>query len=305
MTLNCAARNNLESPDLLAELKGLTVGQKFILRCGGDFADFKAESAKFLNSQPVTTESKEAVDANEVPALSILQVIEKQDSQIELLVTSYRTGPHNLEEITLTDDSQLFTLTGLQWEVQTVVKQEDPQKPPEPFPAYPPWSLSYPLWMYGLILAGILILTLLPWFFVKRFKERKKAYDKIKDYQSVLMPLDAFYKEIRKAEKNFEFELAPENEILDAIRKEFKLFLTRALQVPAMEWESSLVLREIKKKHFRIHRDYANSISKLFKELDRPNIQRKDFPYFFEHTQKIVDSVDKVLSKNKPAGSRI
>ena len=59
---------------------------------------------------------------------------------------------------------------------------------------------------------------------MKRFKERKKAYDKIKDYQSVLMPLDAFYKEIRKAEKNFEFELAPENEILDAIRKEFKLF---------------------------------------------------------------------------------
>ncbi len=289
MSLQCAAKVSLEATNLLGEIRDLTVGQKFILKCGGSFNALKQDAIKLL--APVSEGG--SVD---VPALSLIQVLSLNEGDVELLVTSYRVGTHSLDGFSLTDDSQVLKMTGIEWEVKSVIQE---QQKPEPYPSYPFWEMSYPLWFYGVFVFVLCALIAIPTYIFKRLKRRKIAFDKVKEYDTVLIPLDAFYKELRRIEKLWLSEKTTEKEFVSELAKQFRLFLTREFKVPAFEWPISEVLKEIKKSHYRFYKIFSARILKFFKETEASSISKKDILYFTEEAQKLVEDIDNEIQKKR------
>lgn len=291
MNLQCAAKHNAESTELLGEIRDLTVGQKFIVKCGGNFSSLKTENIKLLATE---VEGKK----EEVPALSLLQVLNTKDGDVELLVTSYRVGTHSLEGFSLTDDAQVLAMSGVVWEVKTVIQEQQQQKP-EPYPSYPFWEMSYPIWFYGVCILILFALIGIPFFIFKRLQRRKRAYDKVKEYDTVLIPLDSFYKELRRIENLWLVEKINEKEFVVELNKQLRLFLTREFKVPAFEWPILEVLKEIKKKHYRFYKLFSANILKFFNEIESSKISKKDISFFTEEVQKLVEDIDVELKRKR------
>lgn len=289
--LTCAARKSIDSTELLGQLPNLTVGEKFILKCSGQFPSLKTDSLKILDPQ--------VSDKNPVPILSLLQVLESQDGGVELLVTGYRVGQYDLEGLSLTDDSQVLALSGVNWEVLSVIQQEDPQKPTEPYPTYPFWSMSYPLWFY--IILAILVAFCLgaPFLIYKKIKARRKAFEDMKQYLNVLVPLDNFYKEIRKIEKQLEIKSISVATAILEIKNQLNLYITRELQLPAFAWPLQKTLKELKSQNLRLHKVLSPKLLQLYKEFEKSNPSEKDIAFFMTESQKLVEFIDLESNKKK------
>lgn len=272
----------------LSKNADITVGEKLELSCTG--------ATDGINKE--TLQIKDAQLSEETPVLSLIEVQSFDPSHLEFVVTSYRTGEHKSDQIVFFDGQNKVSVTGFDWKINSVIKQ-DPTNPPQPFGAYPMWKMSYPLWFWiGLVLLLVFI-TGVPYLQFKKIKNRKKAYDDLKNLETALGPLDAFFKSVRRMEKALEVDHVSARGFADQLDKDLRIFLSRRMQFPAHIWPEKQILKEIKKKYPKLYRDHGDDIKKYFSEFNKTknDIQKKDCIYLMERTQKLTEIIDVTLQK--------
>jgi hypothetical protein len=276
----------------LSKTSEITVGELLNLACDGSTEGIQKDSLQI----------KDAQLSDEVPALSLLQIKTFEPTKTLFLVTSYRTGEHKSSDVVFYDGKTTVSLTGFDWKLNSVLKQ-DPANPPQPFGSFPMVSIAYPIWFWILLVAVLASAIGLPYLQYKRIRNRKKAFDDLKNLETALNPLDAFFKSARRMEKALEIDHVSPRGFVDQIDKDLRIYLSRTLQIPAHLWSIREILRELKRKHKKLYRDHGVEIKKYFSEFTKlkGEVQKKDGLYLMGHAQKLTEAIDRAISKKRGA----
>lgn len=240
---------------------GLTVGQRFVLRCEGAWPTMDSATLELR------------LDEADKYKLKLLGYNPVAADQSELLVVSYVVGPHELKAAQLTDSANSVVLNGLKFEVKSVQNPEQPVQ--EPFPPMGPMAF-FP-WFFVGFLAVLLGTVLLGVFFgYARRRQRanlmKEIFEKVYQYP----PLPEFYRELRSLQRQYLFLTDPKASaegadlslILRGLDQQFRILLARVYQLPAHRWPSHKTLKELNE---TLGKDSVilPGLRQLLRELDR------------------------------------
>ena len=222
------------------EKEGITVGEIFVLNCKGDPAAF--EKKEWVIELPEKMER----------TLVLLGVKSYAPDQAELQVTSSRAGQVALDKAVLTDSVHRQELKVAKFAVETVVEPPKDGKPPEPFGPVPPQAISLPLWFW--IIIGFVGAGVLGWIVVKiqRMMQKKRVTTELSKHATALTPYNQFNKDLRTLMRDYIFskdEPWPKDrvkEFVSILNRYFRTFILREFTVPALEWSSKAVVKDIK-----------------------------------------------------------
>lgn len=262
------------SPDPgAAALDQLTVGHLFQWQCHGDIAvDWPKAPPRLVFPQPEGEYSLSVQKINRLDANDVL-----------LTVTSYKPGAHAPEYVRFLvgqgTDAKGFEVVKPQWTVKSVL---DPQQPPQPVPPFGPWSLSLPLWLLSVC---VIVILLVLWLTVRRIRksiQRKRMLETLQKHKTALPPLHQFYKDARQIRRRLN-QLKDPNElktITSDLNQEFRMFVLRQFQIPALEWSDRAILEEMRRRHLRIYKTAKEPLRRTLRELrmlaQRSEIDLKD-----------------------------
>ena len=239
-----------------------TVGEIFILVCEGESVQFDSSEISFL------TYKKNAY------LLNILKAVKIESNEAIFEATSYRVGKVDLGEVVAAvNNQQKFRLGGLIIPVKSVMNPAKPQK--EPFGPIGPMKLSYPQWLWFSIVG--LLLAVVGWsvFSFRRREQRKKVLEELKKHNTALGAYNQFNKDLRTLSRKHIFshhqKWQPEDieKYVTNLDEIFRMYLLREFVIPALDWKTNLVLKQIKKEDKKNWQGYGDSLFKLLKELDR------------------------------------
>ena len=271
------------------ELDSLTVGTKFGLKCHGDIA------VSWDQSKTDVSFPKE----EQQYSLAILKVVRQDPNDTQYEVTAYKAGQHAPEYLRVlqgkgSNNERGFETSQLNWSVKSVL---DPQNPQEPFGPIGPWHVSLPIWFF---VAAFLVVALLVYLSVRklrRMSQRRRMLENLKLHKTALPPLFQFYRDARQLRRRLhtaqdEAELRKISEDLD---REFRLFVLRQFEVPAMEWSNRAILEDIRRRHRKTYRAAKDSLRKTLRELGklkaRSNVAATDLEQVYRMS---MDTVEKL-----------
>lgn len=278
----------------------LTVGREFHLLCEGDFAkNFNFQKAHFVKAP----EQKYLIHFLKGEFVS--------QTQADLIVTSYAAGDIRWTDLQMTDDQQTISLGSLQYHVESVLPKPDPSKQvpgqePAKTEAYGPIgpaSLSIPP-LYWMLLLGVLILFVSAIVIkVIRIMQRRNMLERLKEHDSAVAPLPQFHQSMRKLQRMhpaFFGGNASKEEVLAAIEemhKMLRLYVTRKYQMPAMEWSSRWILRDLKKYHRKVYQECGVDLQALIKEYqhafeNKQSVTGNDVPNLAKRTRSLVELME-------------
>lgn len=274
----------------LSKNADITVGEKLILSCVGSTEGIAKDSLQIKDSKLT----------DEIPSMSLLSVQAFMPDKAEFVVTSYRTGEHTADHVVFYDGKNAIKVSGFDWKLNSVLKQ-DPTNPPQPVPSFSMMELSYPIWFWILLFAVIVNGVALPYLQFKKMKDRKKAFEDLKNLDAALSPLDSFFKAIRRMEKALEIGHVSPQGFAFQVDKDFKIFLSRSLQFPAHIWDAGQTIKEIKKKYPKLYRDHGDDIKKYYSEFSKTknDIKKSDCQYLIDRTQKLTETIDESIAVKK------
>lgn len=244
-------------------MDALTVGAKFGLKCHGDIA------IPWDQGAPQVVFPKE----DQQYSLAILKVVRQDPNDTQYEVTAYRAGELKPEYMRVVQGKgssaeKGFEVTQPKWSVKSVL---DPKSPPQPYGPLGPWTLSLPLWIW---LAAFLTVVLFVYFTVRklrRMSQRRRMLENLKLHKTALPPLYQFYRDARQLRRRLhtlknEAEL---KQISEDLEKEFRLFVLRQFQVPAMEWSNRAILEDLRRRHRKTYARGADALRKTLRELEK------------------------------------
>lgn len=240
-------------------LNNLTVGAKFKMNCHGDIP---VEWGK--DNVGVVFKDKNA----EQFSLFVLSADKLSSNDAELTVTSYKAGQFKPEFVRIVQGEHGFEVTKPQWEVRSVLKQD---KQPEPYPPFGPWQLGLPLWI--VIVLGLLV-GVITYFTIRFFRRRSQRQKMLKDlalHATAISPVNAFYKDARVIRKKLN-QVAQDADVKDIavqLDKDFRLFVLRQFQVPALDWSDRAIVDDIRKRHRKEFENSGDKLRKALRELTR------------------------------------
>lgn len=245
---------------------GLTVGQRFVLRCEGSWPVMDPQSLELRLAE---------TDKNKLKLFAFNPL---SPGLAELQVTSYVPGQHDLKAVQLVDAQNSVVLNNLKFEVISV---QDPQQPAkEPIPpigplVFFPWAVVVAL--MGVVLAlmfGVLLA-------IVRRRLRARLLNEVigKAYQ--YPPLPELYRELRALQRKHLFLTdpkassadAPLGEILDELNQVLRIYLTRVYLIPAHRWPSKRTTQELSV-IFGTDSELSPKLAELLRELDRAHDNR-------------------------------
>jgi hypothetical protein len=272
-----------------APLNNLTVGSKFELDCNGDISVVWQGPAQVA---PAKEENKYE--------LVILKVISQEPTSARYVVTSYKAGNNKPEFVRILSGDQGFEATGLTWNVQSVLPKD---RKPEVNPSIGPYLLNLPVWVWGIVIGVALLISLIAWRITRRYRQRKKVLLMLKEHDSALPPHGQFHKDLRQIKKAMDRQ----EPALEKLDNDFRLYLLRAFQVPALDWSDGEILRDVRKKHKTVYEREAKRMAKVLRELGQlkksSSIKPKDMEQMFVLCRDTVDRIEKVRS-SKVEGRR-
>ena len=252
-----------------AALDSLTVGTKFILSCRGDLS-------VYWTTEPPKIKFKEG-DAGKPfeNSLVILEVLKQEALAADFLVTAYKPGDHKPEFLRVVQGDQGFEVLKPAWSVKSVI-QPNPEKPPEPYPSFGPWGLSLPLWVTLLLVAVIGLFSAYVYRRVRKANQRRRMLEDLKLHQTVLQPIHQFYKDARKLRTKMH-QVKPGDDLKPLaleLEREFKLYILRQYQIPALEWSDREILRDLSYRHRQVYKKAGELLKKTLRELGRLHVQK-------------------------------
>lgn len=273
-----------------APLDQLTVGAKFQMNCQGEIAiPWKDGEPQIVFAKP----------EEEKYSLVILKTVRKEERATSYIVTSYKAGEHNPEYLRVLTGDQGFETSGLQWAVQSVLPKD---KKPEPYPSRGPFLMPLPIWIWGFVLLGVLLIGWVGWRLVRRTRQRRKVREILSGHASALPPHTQFHKDLRQIKKAIESQTEPV-ETSAKLDTEFRLYLLRAFEIPTLDWSDSEILRDLKKKNHALYASEAKRLAKCLRELGQlrknPDVKAHDLEQMFKLCRDTVDRIEKVRGVHK------
>ena len=268
----------------------LTVGRIFQLHCPVMLPEgFNLETAKL-----------EIAENNKL-TFKVFKILGEDKSTILIEGTFYRTGDWQLQDLVLTDGKQKVSLGKLEAKVQSVVP---PDVKAEVYGPIGPLKIPIP-WIYIFIIAVILLFLLGSiGIRLRRNWQRKSLLQRLREYETPLSPLQQFHAESRRWQRQYSFFHDFKNEdcsvslVLNEINRQVRIYFIRRFQIPALEWNAQLILKDLKKYHRKIYDDNFEVIKKWFTEMTRalsPDFQlkAKDVIQLLEEARKMLEKLDR------------
>lgn len=243
-----------------SDSKGFTVGERFTLLCEGERADFSKGDLFFQLPESL------------LYALRVLDVEEATSNKVVLTVTSYMAGSLDLKDLYFAEDGvEKFKVKPFALAIQSVI--QNPEQ--KPFPPRTALRLGYPLWVK--IAGGSLVFLFLLALFYRwyRKEQKQRTINNLRKHSSALGAYNQFNKDLRGVGRNYIFsshkpwDQNQVKEYLEKLDTLFRMFILREFLVPANQWSSSAVVKEIKKYDKSRFPRYGSHLAKLLKELDR------------------------------------
>ena len=260
--------------------RSFTVGESFLLNCAGP-AQILDRSKARLN----------VVDDPEGFSLRLLEVKELTAEKASLRVASYRVGSQEQIKLVLTDDQNSIELQSVSFSVDSVIAGPRPT----PFPAYDPWKMTYPPWMWGVLFLLLTWMAILAFSYIRKKTKRRRLVLEIEDYLKRHDPFAEFQRETRQVLRKIEKASAVPRNDLKEIENSFRLFLKRILIEEVGDLGPGQVAALISKKG-----DEAVSVARRVKEilvefsrLNSHEVASKDaeqlIRWLSEASEKVVD----------------
>lgn len=264
------------------------VGQKYSVECSGELQGFN------------TVRNPKIVDKNYqwTPKLKLLDVKAATDANIEFVAITYVPGDNNSDDLYLFDGAETMQISGLKWEVASVLPPPGPaQQVPKPYPSYGPALMSF-AWYYWLLLG--IILCFLGWFFysyLRKAKQKKALLEELRAHQTALTPFDQFFKDVRYLERDLDLDKLSNEEFYKKLSDYFLLYLVREFEVPAQKWSNRDIMSGIRKVNKNIYREIRSDLARLLKELRRgesAKLKKSDCDYLLKLSQSIVETTEEI-----------
>lgn len=319
------------------DVESLTVGQKFFLKCADSAADAPtaggtepaADSSAHADSSaseestasgPTTPASpdvdsswvredlKLVIDAKpgtaELYRLRLLEVSSLGNNHADLVVTSYLVGENSLKGIRLTDGKREVSLSGLKWNVSSVIVAKEGEEP-QPFGPIGPLKLSYSWALIAPILLLLLLVTLFGLRWGRMEAQRRKLLNDMKKFQTGRPPVDELFKDLRALDRKFDFSKSQKLECVKNLDHAFRLYLVREFVVPAFQWGPNDLLREVKKKNHAVYEKTADSLKRTLIELGQAARRTGDFsPQDIKQLAYLVRKTAEGMAGEKRRGPR-
>ena len=315
-----AEEQEVQYPQLECQLRDLdpettpkTVGDLYELKCSGMLEAALSENTK--------AEFEEGM----LYALHIVDVTKTELAEFTAEVTSYLPNTYENQKFFLVDGETKYEVNGLSWSYESVLqKAEQHQKetlvpPPEklePYPFYGPIGMSYPMWVWGVLLGIALVLG----FFVYRWQRKrlqkkrlieavlsgvgsKELFgDNFAGVSTALTPFQEFNKSLRKVIRTMGSKDSKTNAAMLSLDQAFRVYLTRALTVPAFSWSESEIIRDIRKYNKPVYQENGRLILRLLREFDRAKgqkLKKQDVEQLSELSRKTVEGIDRLRKEPK------
>lgn len=289
----------------------LTVGREFYLICKGEWPkNLKQENLQF------------AGDKNTQYQLKLLSFEFRSPEEADIKVTSYLAARHQFPQLQLTDGEQVLDLGPLQFDVQSVLPQQNPvpnpagemregatgEPKPEPYGPMGPATIGIPVLYWVILLSSLFLVALFTGLRIWRYYQRREMLLRLKEHDAALSPLVEFHQSMRRLQRSnpvFFGKEATEQELregLAELSRMFKIYLTRRLRVPAFEWSGRLIARDIRKYHAHVYEAHSRRIRDLFSEfkkaeMEGSKLQAKDLSQLAESLRKTLEGIENVLSQ--------
>lgn len=282
-----------------------TVGDTYLLSCQGTVVE-----ERFSDKTQVIFE-----DDSLAYSLYVLEVLYADYDRAQFLVTGYKPTAEPIRPTFILSDGQTqVQVENLSWSVQTVIDSQESMHV-EPYPPYGPFWLSLPM---GYWLAIVLFFTVLLFFFGRflwRWNQRKKLLDKLTHQSTALEPYHQFNKEWRALMRKYSSPVLQSKEeekkllfYVERLDQSVRSYLMYQFKVPAMEWTSNMILKDIKKYHKKIYRQCETSLKMLLRELDKAKhdpsrLNSSDCEQLFSLSRKVADELYRASAtktKEKP-----
>lgn len=278
-----------ETADSTASVQ-LTVGSEFYLSCQGEWPkNLNRDSIKFV------------LQPEQKYQIQLLSFEFRNPSLVDIKVTSYLVGQHRFENLTLTDGNQQVQLGPVDYVVQTVQAGE-PVK--EPFGPIGPVAIPIPNLYFVILFSSLLLVFILIAFKIRKKMQRKKLMESLREYDSVLSPIQQYYQSLRKLQRENVLFIGAEVEqeiiiqALNDIERMLKLYFLRKFQVPAFQWSVNDMLNEIKTSHRHIYDGYRKNIILTYKEVakarkDEKKISTKDIIKISKDVTELLELIER------------
>ncbi|UOF01387.1 hypothetical protein [Bdellovibrio reynosensis] len=275
----------------------ITVGREILLACEGEFPkNLDQEKLHFV----LKPEMKYKIH--------LLKFEFRSSTAADITATAYKAGEIQIDDLQLSDGTQTLSLGAIQYGVQSVLPKQAPGAPEvkqEPFGPFGPAQLSVPMLYWAMLAAFIGLVILLVVAKIYRVVQRRNMLQRLKEHDSALSPLAQFHQSFRKLQRinSVFFGVAASKEdiqtCLEDTNKMLKLFLTRRYQVPALEWNDRLILKDLKKHHPKVHQHFGDDLKKLLNEYsrgfqDKENLKEQDVLNIATSTRHLVEEMERM-----------
>ncbi len=237
-----------------------TVGEIFGLVCEGPTASFNSTELSFKEKNKSGYE------------LRILEVKQQTENKLDMIATTYVPKPHQFMALTIEDQGQpVVKVEPFNLQVKSLIT--DPQqKFIGPAAAI---QMSYPLWIWLVLGAVILGSAFFGLFRINRRTQMRRVIEELKAHNTALGAFNQFNKDLRTLGRKHIFgdekswSEMKKQRYLENLDEIFRMYLLREFYVPALDWNSGLVVRTIAKQDKRKFQRYGTDLQKFLKELDR------------------------------------
>jgi hypothetical protein len=203
-------------------------------------------------------------DESNVNNLKVFSVKPSDGGKFQIDFTFYTVGKHQISQMILTDGVNEINLNApSEVNIETVIKPSPEGKPPEPFGAIIPMTISTPIYYYMILLAVFILAFVFFVFSLKRLSYYRNLKAKLKAYSSPIDPDMQFYKSIRAAEK-LDYPI-------DKLEAAFKLYNLRAYELPIFDLSNERCMKYFKRNYpqFKTTRLVLHKLLGEFEELSK------------------------------------
>lgn len=273
----------------------LTVGRIFQMNCSATIPEnFNFDAAHFELAE------------NDKLAFKVFKFAAEDKTRIVAESTLYRSGEWKIDDLILTDGQQKISLGKFEVVVKSVI-QEGVKA--EPYGPIGPLIIPIP-WVYIFIIVSAVLFALgslgLNW---RRRWQRKSLLKRLREYETPLSALQQFHSESRRWQRENSFFYDPKvsdesiSRVLKEIDLQVRVYFIRRFQIPAIEWNQKLILKDLKKYHRTIYNENLEIIKKWFTEVTRAmspqfKLKSQDVIQLRDEARKLLEKLDRDLARN-------
>lgn len=271
------------------KLDNMTVGVKFDMACAGDIPVHWSGQPKIVLSEKTAPGS-----------LAILEVKKLDEASAEFVVTSYRSGAIKPEYVRVMTGEQGFEASGLEWNVQSVLKQG---VQPQPFGPFGPFTLPLPGWVWLIVALIVASIGAAIWIWFQSYQYRRKLRTALAEFgKAGPNPSAQFHRDIRHLSKRVLIspDTAAVGDWSKIVDSAVRVYLLREYRYLTVKVPRSALFAGLRKKNPKAFEDGSHGLAKLYSELDRfQSHAGLHKPVEFEQILKIAQAWCDSLEKEK------